>query len=323
MENDEYKPSRHYTVAIYIVIGAIIFFFYMYNDKFHLVKESKNNTYINSDVGVTGASLEVGENNNNLSMSSDVGIIHAYIKNTKNSDSLIVVTETKEIEIDIYTMKNHDLDLGLPLKNKVEYPRIDINTVSKLTTGGLIVETVQTLGTDTYANRVYIKDDTIIDQGFEIRTGIKDNTLYYDNVILIIDTLNKNTKDIIRIHDDATGDIIYSLSDEEAPILNDPKFGLLCSAVGNNFISLSNLYTKIGGEYFIDFVNNPTEVKSVWDYVESDKEQLQKLLAYEKATTGNCLIFQRRANNNELMYTIDYPVEIDINDVVTVPLGSK
>lgn len=320
MENKEYKPSRHYSVAMYVIIVVAVFFFYMYNDKFHIIKNSKNTVYADDDVNITSASVEITQNNN-LARTSGIGTTRAYMKNTRGKDLLVVVTEVGEFEVDIYTMKDYDIDLGLPYKDIGEYPELFISNVAKLATGGIIIETVQTLGTDTYANKVYIKDDKIIDKGFQIRTGIRDKIIYYDNVVLIIDTLNKSRNDVVRIYDDETGNIIIGINDEDVPILSSSESGLICSAVGKNFISFSDLYTNNGGEYFIDFADNPTEVKSVWDYVYASEEQLRNLTEYEKTTKGRCLIFQHRDIYNELMYTFNYPAKTDIDNVVTIQLA--
>lgn len=317
MEDNEYKPVRHYSVAICIVFVAMNYFFYRYNDKLHIIKNSLNNEYINEEVSMTSATIEGG---NNLTRTAKSDETKAYMKTTNDGDVLVVVTETKEFEVDIYTMKNYDADLGLPLRDEGEYPKIFVSTVTKLTTGGLIVETVQTLGSDTFANRVYIKDDEIVDEGFQIRTDIEDKTLYYDNAILIIDTLNNLERDVIRVYDDTTGNQIFSINSKDAPILDKPDFNLICSAVGNNFISLSDLYTNNGGEYFIDFLDNPKEIKSVWDYLDVTDEQLHKFKVYEKSTLGECLVFLRRTGDNGLMYYINYPVKLDMNNTVIIPL---
>lgn len=320
MENKEYKPIRHYLVAIYVTIAVVVFFFYSYNDKLHIIKKSNSTVYANDDINIAGASVEITQNDN-LGKISSVDTTRAYLKNTSGKDLLVVVTATSEFVFDVYTIKNHYLDLGLPYKDEGDYPPILISGVSRLPTGGVIVETVQTLGTDTYANKVYIKDDKIIDVGFQIRTGIRDNIIYYDNVVLIIDTLNKDFKDVIRVYDDETGNLIIDISDKDVPVLNDSEFGIMCSAVGNNFISFSDLHTNTGGENFIDFLDNPSEVKSVWDHVDASEEQLQNLINYEKTTMGQCLMFQHRDVYNELIYTINYPAKTDILDVVTIQLA--
>lgn len=312
MEDNEYRPVKHYSVAIYIVLVSIIYFLYKFNDKFHIVKNTAYNVTMDDYVNVTSATIE--DANSRLTKTSNTDVTRAYMKNVNNRDLLVVVTETNEFEIDIYTMKSYDLDLGIPLKDESDYPDISVSSVTKLATGGLIVETVQTLGTNTFANKIYIKDDKIIDKGFEIRTDIVDKTLYYDNAILIIDTLNEREKDVIRVYDDTTGTQVFSMNSKDAPLLDTPEFDLVCSAVGNNFVTLSDLYTDKGGEYFIDFLDSSKEIKSVWDYIDVTDEQLNKFKVYEKATGGECLVFLRRTLDNGLMYYIDYPVKFDINN---------
>lgn len=321
MGYSEFKPSRHYVVGVYIVIIVSIYFFYKYNDKFHIVENSKHNVYINEESNVTGASVEMVEGRiENLSRRAKVDTIRAAIKTDRNQEILVIDTEEGHFELDIYTMKNHDMDLGIPIKDDSAYPKVIVSSMSKLTTGGIILETTQTLGTDTYANRVYIRENQIINSGFQIRTGIKENTVYYDNVVLIINTLNKTSGNVMSVYDDTTGELLFSLDAKEAPVLKQSKFALICSAVGNNFIAFSGMYTDSGTENFINFSDNRKQIKSAWNYVKAEEKQIRNLKAYEKETMGECLVFERRNADNELIYNINYPAETAVHDMVIIPL---
>ncbi len=308
-----------------VVISTIVFFGYSYSYRMHLV-DVKNTVSIKEDVVITSASVKLEsrlDSSGFVDITYDVNSrIKVNIMPIDGVETAIISTPDGKYYVDIYTMRDYDLDLGLAPKNYGEYPKINCTSIGQFSTGGIIIEITQRLGSLTYANRVYLKNGELVDVGFNKKIGIRDETIYYDNVILIVNTISGRNEDLVRVYDDSTDEIIYNLSMEEASveILQTNYDYFLCEAVGKDFIAFSSRYYDNNLEYFIDFNDETRTIRSVWDYVDINQKEMERLQYNEKATRGHSLVFGKRDNYHNLVYEILDIVNGEVVKYVGVPL---
>ncbi len=316
---------KYVNTTIIILVIVIVFFGYSYSNRLHLVEVSASVTSYD-DVIVTSASVQL---ENKLESSGFMDItydptskIKVNIMPIEGVETAVISTPEGKFYSDIYTMRDFDLDLGLTPKTYGEYPKINCTSVGRFSTGGIIIEITQVLGSQTYANRIYIKGDKIIDSGFSIKVGQRDETIYYDNVVSIVNTLGGSGHNVVQVYDDKTNKKIFSMSNEELnrTTKNISNNYFMCEAIGENFIAFSTRYYDKNLEYFLDFNDETRTIKSVWDYIDLSQEDMERLQYNEEATRGHSLVFSKRDNENNLVYEIHEIVNDTVVSNVKIPL---
>lgn len=322
--NDDNKYFSHFFInnssfiiqllLIFLIIFIInsIYVCYSYSDKFHVVKIEKTKIDTPHKKQAKDTFLATQLHNS----------IYSDIDYFKEETCININTPTSILSTNLYTMRDHDLDLGRVPKNFIEYPNIKTNIIN-LTNNSFVCETYQTYGYKTFYNTIYIKDDEIIDVGFNIHTGVENQTKHYDDTILIIDSLHKNTSPIAKLYDITTGNLLASLMYDDINNNYIDLDNVLVEGVGKNFISISKKYTNSCDNYFITLNNEGFELHSVWNYVESPNKE--KYIQDEIANEGSLLTFNRRTENNKLLYDINdiasdniiETIEINLNQIVS------
>ncbi len=324
---DKYTSFQKMNSIIIVLVLVTLYFGYSYSHRLHVVY-GESRTEIADDMIVTSATTHLEPRLNSggfTDITNDLSSkIKVKIETVDGEEVATVTTPEGKFTIDIYTMRDYDLDLGLTPKNIGEYPKIECSSIGQFSTGGIIVEITQRYGAETYANRVYIKEDKLVDYGFTKKVGIRDQTIYYDNVVMIVNTLSNEEHDLIRVYDDSTDQLLfkYSTSQLESNASINAN-NIMCEAVGMDFIALSSRYTDQNIEFFVDFSDENSTFKSVWDYVDLDDDEMEVLKYYESATRGNTLVFAELDSKNNLVYEIrDVVNNTFISDVV-IPLNSR
>ncbi len=307
-----------------IFISVMIFFSYSYTYKFYLIENRSNSP---DDIVETAATRELEQKLNgvgfiDLTNDSD-SKIRVFIKPENGVEQAMITTPDGKFFVDIYTMRDFDLDLGLSPKYYGEYPEITCTTIGQFSTGGILIETIQRDGVESYVNRIYIKDDKVVDVGFFKKIGINDDIVYYDNTVLIINTLRGEYNDILRVYDDETTEIIFSFKGYNDEVRALDLDVLMCEAVGENFISFSSKYYNDTQEYYMDFNEDDIRVHSVWDFLSPNEYDVEQLKYYETITEGHTLEFKERNYKNQLVYNINDIVNDEVIFQIKIQLSGS
>ncbi len=313
--------AYHINISIFASLCICIYFVYVYSSQSHVLKGTLG---VEEEIIVSSASSTLVQRLNNkgfidITNEKNSGV-NVYIKNAKGRQKAIITTVHGKFEVDIYTMRDYDLDLGITPKDNGEYPKVVCTSIGRFSSGGIVVETTQQNGVDVYANRIYIKGDKIIDSGFYKKIGIKEETVYFDNVMVILNRLGGKSKDIIRIYDDEKNELIFSYSRENSEITFDNLDYYTCEAVGKDFIAFSSRYYDNVTEFFIDCKDSDKKLQSVYDYITEEDYDLNKLMHNESVTRGHTLTFNTRSNG-KLIYDINDIVNKTMEKQIVIPIA--
>ncbi len=315
---------KYFNTTILILVSVVIFFGYSYSNRLHLVDVGAMEP--DDDIIVTSASVQL-EHRLDSSGFTDITYdpaskIKVNITPINGVETAVISTPNGKFYVDIYTMKDYDLDLGLTPKSPGEYPKIKCTSIGQFSSGGIIIEITQVVGAQTYANRIYIKGNKLVDYGFSMKIGQRDETVYYDNVVSIVDTIGGSEHNVVEVYNDSTNEMIYAINTEDVnkATKNVSINYFMCEAVGSNFIAFSTRYYDKNLEYFLDFNDETRKINSVWDYVDASDEEMQRLKHNEEVTSGHSLVFGRRDNENNLVYDIHEIVNDTVVSNVKIPL---
>ncbi len=307
----EIKIDERHHITLFVVVFIMLIFIsqldYIIKYSFNEVEEPPN-APISVDALATPTENINNNTNSKLStMSNNQRTFIAEIINYDDSQYLHIISAYGEFKVPIYTLRDYDIDKGLIPKDFNSYPEIKVNVVGTLSTHGVLIETQQNIGYQTYANKVYIRGSKVVDVGFQKRLTKNDTIKYYDNAILIVDTLNTTTEDFVRVYDDETGAILFKLNMDDFNIDKGYLDSLRFSSVGDHFISYSTKYNGEVEDAFVCF-DGPEyfEIKSVWDSVEATDIEIQSLKDYELNTNSDCITFSEYNDDGELVYKIKY-----------------
>ncbi len=327
MNRKEIKSLHKYVNTSFMIFICIAFYFgYSYSHRMHLM-DSKLEVTAEDDMIVTSATTQLEPRLNSGGFTDVTHDINSKIKvNISQVDGVETATITTpegKFQVDIYTMRDYDLDLGLTPKNIGEYPQITCSSIGKFSTGGIIVEITQRYGSKTYANRIYIKGDRLVDFGFTQKIGVRDEVVYYDNVVMIANTLTSTDHDIVRVYDDATDEVLFTYSSYDlAEKVEVDSSRIRVEAVGRDFISFSSMYYDDKVEYFIDFNDATHTIQSVWNYIKVSSKEMEEIQYNEQITRGNTLIFSDYDYSGNIIYEVRDIVNNAPVSRITIPLIS-
>ncbi len=302
------NEQRH--VIIYIVIFVILITISQYDNIYSYSfneEERVPDELLNYDA-FASATENINNVNTKISKLADKQrIFLAKVKQLRGEEILCIESAFGDFEIPIYTSRDYDIDKGLVPKEFNEYPEISVNVVGTLSTHGVLIETLQNVGHQTYSNKIYIRGNQVIDVGFQKRLTARDNIKYYDNAILIVDTLNTATLPFIRVYDDETGEILFSISVDDLGVDKGFIDSLRFKAVGDHFLVFTSEYNGEVTDKYICFNENGTyEVVSVWDKLDIPDEQKEAMKEYELETNSDCITFEEYTEDNELVYSVKH-----------------
>ncbi len=308
---EEVNVSERRHVILYVVVFTLLVVVSQLN---YIFKYSFNETedpvgYMNTDAIVSATEMiNSGNNATKLSrLAKNQRTFIAEIDTFNNGQFLHVQSTYGNFKVPIYTLRDFDIDKGLIPKDYSYYPEIKVNVVGSLSTQGVLIETQQNSGYQTYSNKVYIRGNKVVDVGFQKRLTANDTTKYYDNAILIVDTLHINTKDFVRVYDDETGEILFSLNANETGLDRDYIDSLNYSAVSDHFITYSTKYKGKVTDGFTQFYDDGTfKNVSVWDNLDVSDAGIKSLKEYELNTNSDCITFVEYNDQNELVYKVKY-----------------
>ncbi len=323
---EEVKISEQRHVIIFVVVFvALIFIFqldYLVRNSFNEVDRLPDEA-LNYDA-LASPTQNINEGNLNSKISTMSDIQRAFIAEPIVIDGdtfLSIQSMYGNFKVPIYTLRDYDIDKGLVPKNHIYYPKIKVNVVGALSTHGILMETQQRSGYQTYSNKVYIRGSQVIDVGFQKRLSVKDNIKYYDNAILIVDTLNTSTKDFVRVYDDETGSLLFSLNSNDFGFSKGFIDSLQYSAVGDHFIAFSSKYQGNVVDAFVCFNEDGSyEVESVWNYVEASEDVQKQMKEYELETSSDCITFVEYTEDNNLVYRVKYLDGTSAESELIIPL---
>ncbi len=312
-EVDTYKvvvnENAHW--IIYVVVFMMLIFVsqldYLYKYSFNEVDQAEGSANFDTLASATEL-INIGNGNSNMStLSKNQKTFIAEIEIMNKQQYLHIQSSYGNFKVPIYTLRDYDMDKGLIPKDYAFYPEIKVNVVGSLSTHGVLIETIQNNGYQTYSNKIYIRGSKVVDVGFQKRLSVNDTIKYYDNAILIVDTLHVNTKDFIRVYDDETGDVLFSINADEFGLERDYIDNLLFSGVSDHFLAYSTKHKgNVTDSYFCYMPDGTVENVSVWDKLEADEEEIARLKEYEINTSSDCITFVEYNKQNELVYKVKY-----------------
>ncbi len=328
MSKKEKKALHKYVNTSFLIFIVVAFYFgYSYSHRMHLI-DTKSETVKQDDMIVTSATTQLQPRLNSggfVDITHDINSkIKVNIVPINGEEVATISTPEGKFIVDIYTMRDYDLDLGLTPKNIGEYPQIICTSIGKFSTGGIIIEISQRLGSQTYANRIYIKDGKLVDYGFTEKIGVRDEVIYYDNVVMIANTLISADHDIVRVYDDSTDEMLFNYSSFNlANNIDVPSRHLMIEAVGRDFIAFSSRYYDYNKEYYVNFNDEGKTIKSVWDSIKVSGEELERLQYDEQVTRGQTLVFSEYDYVGNLIYEVKDIVNGTTNSRIVLPLKAN
>ncbi len=304
------KEQQH--LIIYVVVFVVLLFIfqldYIYKYSFNEIEQEPVIKVNYDTMSSPTENINNGNANQRLStLAKDQRAFIAEIKNDARQQYLHVESAYGEFHVPIYTLRDYDIDRGYIPKEFGSYPKIRVNVVGSLSTNGVLIETTQNAGYLTYTNKVYIRGNKVIDVGFQKRLTTIDTIQYYDNAILIIDTLNTGTEDFIRVYDDDTGEVLFSVNAKDLGLDYSFVDNLSYHAVGDHFLAYSAEYNGEVIDQVICFNSDGSyEIISIWDLLEATEEEKEMLKEYQLNTSSDCISFIEYTDSDELVYRVKY-----------------
>ncbi len=317
------SEKRHVIIfaVIFIVLVIVSQLDYLFKYSFNEAVEVGELMSVDTTASATEIINEGNANAKLSTLSKNQKTFIAEIDIQDNVQFLHIRSMYGNFRVPLYTLRDYDIDKGLVPKNYSYYPEIKVNVVGSLSTHGVLIETTQISGYQTYSNKVYIRGSKVMDVGFQKRLSVNDNIKYYDNAILIVDSVNTVTKDFIRVYDDETGVSLFDINASEFNLDKGSLDNLSFTGVSDHFITYSLKYNGMVEDGFIHFFEDGSfENISVWDKLNATEEQIKKLKDYELNTSSDCITFIEYNQENELVYRVKYLDGSSTDSIIKIKL---